>query len=527
MNIIFMRHGQATDNAKKIISDKEVYWSTLTKSGTKTILNSIKHISKNIDKIYVSPLPRTLETAHFVSKTFPQAEIIIEKRIREIDSGKYSGQKNNFELDNTRLKQINGDYFIRFGEYGENKFDIELRLCEFLKDIYQNNFNNNTIMIISHGSIISYMKRILKVKSPHIKTGEIEELTNIEFLPLFEHIKNLKKIKSKIINNDIHKIKSLNINIKLRTNLIRFIEKEFNKKECPNYFCSNFIDGLTTKKLKQITNPKFEPGIILICFYNNFENFAKRWINHYINIGIKNFVLINSNSTDKSTEILKNYEKIVHISFWENNETYNSYKMCGYKQYILEHYGIGNKYLIVDSNELFIYENYKNISIEEYIRQKKTSNIKSLALDVYNKQKINEGTIKDFKFVDKDTYKITESVPYKQQFYGGPKFRIFGIKKSLQKISLLLYTGSEVIVNNHYYYPWSINEKSKFASYLLDYKLISEGKKEYNPFINDERIWNNLHEYKADKNILGNNETSFYNEKVSIPIENIDFNFKI
>ena len=98
MNIIFMRHGQATDNAKEIISDKEVYWSTLTKSGTKTILNSIKHISKNIDKIYVSPLPRTLETAYFVSKTFPKAEIIIEKRIREIDSGKYSGQKNNFEL---------------------------------------------------------------------------------------------------------------------------------------------------------------------------------------------------------------------------------------------------------------------------------------------------------------------------------------------------------------------------------------------------------------------------------------------
>ena len=30
MNIIFMRHGNATDNVKKIISDKEIYWSTLT-----------------------------------------------------------------------------------------------------------------------------------------------------------------------------------------------------------------------------------------------------------------------------------------------------------------------------------------------------------------------------------------------------------------------------------------------------------------------------------------------------------------
>lgn len=30
MNIIFMRHGNATDNVKEIISDKEIYWSTLT-----------------------------------------------------------------------------------------------------------------------------------------------------------------------------------------------------------------------------------------------------------------------------------------------------------------------------------------------------------------------------------------------------------------------------------------------------------------------------------------------------------------
>ena len=37
MNIIFMRHGEATDNVKKLISDKEVYWSTLTRKGKETV----------------------------------------------------------------------------------------------------------------------------------------------------------------------------------------------------------------------------------------------------------------------------------------------------------------------------------------------------------------------------------------------------------------------------------------------------------------------------------------------------------
>ena len=42
MNIIFMRHGEATDNIKELISDKEIYWSVLTEKGKETVLESIK-----------------------------------------------------------------------------------------------------------------------------------------------------------------------------------------------------------------------------------------------------------------------------------------------------------------------------------------------------------------------------------------------------------------------------------------------------------------------------------------------------
>ena len=33
-----MRHGEATDNVKEIISDKEIYWSVLSDSGRKNVL---------------------------------------------------------------------------------------------------------------------------------------------------------------------------------------------------------------------------------------------------------------------------------------------------------------------------------------------------------------------------------------------------------------------------------------------------------------------------------------------------------
>lgn len=93
MNIIFMRHGEATDNVKELISDKEIYWSVLTERGKETVIESIETLPSTIDKIYVSPFPRTIETAHFVFEKYPNVEIIIEKRLHEINNGKYSGQK--------------------------------------------------------------------------------------------------------------------------------------------------------------------------------------------------------------------------------------------------------------------------------------------------------------------------------------------------------------------------------------------------------------------------------------------------
>ena len=139
MNLIFLRHGEATDNVKELISDKEIYWSILTARGIQTVKESINLLPDDIDKMYVSPLPRTIETAHYVFKKYNMVDVVIDNRIREIYYGKYSHQKNNEELDETRRKQIEGDYLIRFGEYGENKLEIETRLCQFLYDVYSNN----------------------------------------------------------------------------------------------------------------------------------------------------------------------------------------------------------------------------------------------------------------------------------------------------------------------------------------------------------------------------------------------------
>ena len=119
------------------------------------------------------------------------------------------------------LKQIVGDYFSRFGEYGENKFEIETRLSEFLCDVYKNNFNDNTIMIVSHGSITSYMKRILSIKSEYIKTGKVEEFLNVDFEPLFKYMKRLEEVKNERIK-ELHLIGRALIDLANKFGLVNY-----------------------------------------------------------------------------------------------------------------------------------------------------------------------------------------------------------------------------------------------------------------------------------------------------------------
>jgi len=525
MNLIFIRHGEATDNVKAVLSDKEIYWSVLTEIGKKTVRDSLEKLPIKIDKIYVSPFPRTIETAHYVYSKYPSTEVIIENRLHEIYYGKYSGKQNNEELDNIRLKQIDGDYFTRFGQYGENKYEIENRLCEFLYDVYNNNYKDNTIIIVSHGSITSYMKRILNIKSPHLKTGKTEAFYDVDFSTLFKHMKVLKKIKQNIIKGRLEQINKLKLNNKLKNNLIKMIKSEFNNIEFSEEYFNNYISGLVTENLIQKTNTKFTDDIILVCFYNNFENLAEKWIEHYISIGIKNYILIDNNSSDNSTKILKSYAKKINISFWQINDDYNCFKMCGWKQRILEYYG-KKQYLIVDSDELLIYKDYKETTFENFVKTNKIKMMKSMMLDVYGKNKIFDNKLECFNYVDKGTYKITSNVPYKQRFFGGPRSRIFGINPSLQKIPFIAYTGNEVYANDHYLYPWNLNSKAKLSSYLLHYKFLPDDVEKYKIFLSDGRHWNNSHEYKIYDSVLKNNEqTTFYNENISISIDDIDFTF--
>ena len=61
MNIIFMRHGEAVDNVRGVLSCKEIRCSTLTEVGFRQVAKSINKLPREIDMIYSSPLVNMME----------------------------------------------------------------------------------------------------------------------------------------------------------------------------------------------------------------------------------------------------------------------------------------------------------------------------------------------------------------------------------------------------------------------------------------------------------------------------------
>ena len=100
---------------------------------------------RNIDAMYVSPFPRTIQTAYYVFEKYPNINVHIDNRIREIFYGKYSHQKNNSELDETRQKLLIDNLSV---------VQMFITTAE-VSHINIFNKNNTTIFRIEKGQVIN------------------------------------------------------------------------------------------------------------------------------------------------------------------------------------------------------------------------------------------------------------------------------------------------------------------------------------------------------------------------------------
>ncbi len=155
--IMVMRHGEGEHNIKNIVSsaiDSNVGLTEKGKEQARQAGESIKNTE--IDLIIASPLQRTRETTEEFLKGFSKdVKVVFDDRVREIDAG----DMENKSIDDW-LGQFknNHERFYTNPHNGESKQDVEKRVKDLIKELYQK-YRNKNILIIGHGVTVRMVNK--------------------------------------------------------------------------------------------------------------------------------------------------------------------------------------------------------------------------------------------------------------------------------------------------------------------------------------------------------------------------------
>lgn len=182
MKIYLIRHGESLANLGLVSADFSMdNQNTLSKKGENQIQAIIPaFLNCNIIRIFSSPMKRAVKSAEILqSGLVNKPKIMIDNRLKEIDYGTFTDDRDNPEMQNIAKQQIAGDQEIRFGG-GENIREILERFLGFLVDTYKEN-QNDEIIILSHGRLLSIVsKKIEELCQKEIKKSKIENASIIE-----------------------------------------------------------------------------------------------------------------------------------------------------------------------------------------------------------------------------------------------------------------------------------------------------------------------------------------------------------
>ena len=161
MKLIITRHGKTEWNKKRLwqsISDIE-----LSEEGKKQIKKLSKRLKNhNIEIMFVSPLKRARQTAEEIRKFHPNAQIIIDDDLKELNFGIFEGLSDEQikEKYNEIWEAREKDKFNYKIPGGESYAETEVRALRILNKIMK---TKKDTVIIAHATINKlFFKKLLK-----------------------------------------------------------------------------------------------------------------------------------------------------------------------------------------------------------------------------------------------------------------------------------------------------------------------------------------------------------------------------
>jgi probable phosphoglycerate mutase len=161
-----MRHGQAENNVNRILVGRHIE-SHLTDYGRQQVEDTARYLQNvPIERVYVSPVTRTVETAKIVSKILG-ISYEIDERLYEIELGKLVGMNYDDIIDKY------GNLFLKFyagtdstlSNYGVESFTaVKRRIKNLMDEIKETEHDKNVLMITHLDPIKAAISVLLDLK---------------------------------------------------------------------------------------------------------------------------------------------------------------------------------------------------------------------------------------------------------------------------------------------------------------------------------------------------------------------------
>jgi isoleucyl-tRNA synthetase len=185
-----MRHGEGEHNLHNRCSYKDQETVHLTEKGKEQVRAAAQAFKdKGIDRVYVSPFARTMETAKIVQEVLGLADdaLVVDQRLIELNPGILEGKSWDEHIAWSRSQE---DPYTAAPEGGESRLDAKLRIASFLYEIEATE-KNKTILVISHGITLETMPAIAEgadnARSYEIYTTSVHapaDVMPLSFVPL-------------------------------------------------------------------------------------------------------------------------------------------------------------------------------------------------------------------------------------------------------------------------------------------------------------------------------------------------------
>jgi len=161
--IIFLRHAQAENNAKRILAGR-TEGVHLTKTGIEQAEQIAKYLKPlDISAIYSSPIERASHTAEIVANN--SLDHNLDDRRTEIDMGKFTRMKYDdmfAKYGNIFLKFYENDPVIAEHEV-ETFPDVQKRVLDMVDHVLKKHKNENVILVTHMDPIKSMLAKVMNL----------------------------------------------------------------------------------------------------------------------------------------------------------------------------------------------------------------------------------------------------------------------------------------------------------------------------------------------------------------------------